>query len=1044
VGIAWADLQALVLAFNLPEPEYSWVSPGGHRLLLAFPEQQAGLADGAAEVEGWTVIPCAGPDELWSAGAALARLLGCLPDAELPASAEVAAAPARPSVTEQQRRAIEHAGGPARILAGAGTGKTTVIVRRFHYLLNQGVAPDRILVLTFSREAARALREAVVPDIPAAARLWISTFHSFCLKVLTEEGEAGLRLIPEGEQQVLVEPEALTFIGQAKDYLLTPDDVERYAASTANNRLLELAEIYRQYQAALNQQAAADFPDFIARAVQLLESQPAVAARWQQRFEHILVDEFQDTNLAQYRVLRVLSREHRNLMVVGDDDQAIYHFRGASDRYLLRMAADYPDLATYVVEQNFRCPPAVLGHANQLIKGNGSEREAKRLTTARDGKGDPPVQTWEAQTEREEAEAVAAEIAGRIERGEAPAGDFAILCRSLRRTGGEFARALTRRSVPCRMVGAEQPHPAVHQTLALLRLTRGIATADLLPVLANKLAPADLCAAVREGRGDLSLLLAAGAGPEAFRTAGADLTAWLDEHKGRPLPELMWAALRYLGQVRLTLTPTPADVERLAAARTLQERAAAADTLEGLLASFATGDGQSRTAAGDAVTLMTVHAAKGLEFPVVFVTGLAEGLFPVAVDTAPVFYTAEAIRDWVDQGGAAAVPDAAQRLARHIREERRLAYVALTRARQELILTRARKYGQEDVEPSRFLAEMGAPPAAPVAGRLADPLPDARAYLVRAAGGAEPPVAERVAEAVRVLGSHPLAVPLRRQQPPVGGGAPLRLSATALETYRECPRRYWYAQVLKLPEEDSIALAFGDGMHKALERFHKAMQAGRSPAWGNLEVYWQECFDRSRCQSELQYRQLLDRGRSFLRRYHSWAEGRWRRIIGVEEWFDVPYTDAAGQVHQLVGKYDLVAEDRDATVHIIDFKTGKRDDVVNKRPTKGSAKNPDQKLQLGLYYLARSRGQIMPDTQITYIFLRHGDDRFPDKLTQEFNAKNDQVVGFCHTAETLAGIRAMTDEIIAGILAGRFDRVPEKCERCPFQGVCEVSPDDWF
>ncbi|MFZ5815222.1 MAG: PD-(D/E)XK nuclease family protein, partial [Bacillota bacterium] len=505
------------------------------------------------------------------------------------------------------------------------------------------------------------------------------------------------------------------------------------------------------------------------------------------------------------------------------------------------------------------------------------------------------------------------------------------------------------------------------------------------------------------------------------------------------LPTQVYQALRFLGHLRLSLTPTAADVARLTAARHLQEQAARAATLDEL-----TADEGHGALPGEAVTIMTIHAAKGLQFPTVFLVGLAEGIFPVAVDSAPVFYTAEAIRDWLD-GARTSPPGPAERLARHIREERRLAYVALTRAERELILTRARQYGQEPAEPSRFLAELGAPP--PERIRLADPLPDARSYLLKVAAGAEPGEPERVAQAVNLLSRDPRAVPLRRQEEPrpFRGDEVLRLSATALEAYKECPRRYYYAQVLRLPDEDNISLAFGDAAHKALERYNRALMAGVQPSAEELQAWWEAALDPTRCQSPAQYHQLLQRGWHYLERYHRWARGRWRRILGVEERFEAPYVDGAGRTHRVTGRYDLIAEAADGALEIIDYKTSKRSSVVNKRITRGSDKNPQAKIQLGLYYLARFGGEADPGARVAYIFLRHEKDELPHGLQPDFDP-GEQAIATAHTAESLAAIRQSVDEIIEGILANRFDRTEDlnKCERCPFRHVCEVSPLDWY
>ena len=958
---------------------------------------------------------------------------------------------------------MEHGAGPARVLAGAGTGKTTVVVRRFHHLVAQGVRPERILVLTFSREAARSLRDAILPGLVAGTRLWVSTFHSFCLRLLESEAPGGLRLVQEPEALLLLQAiaaaagpwqwyvgplaarlpaEALTLSNQAKDYLLTPAHVAAYAAAGADCRLADLARAYAALQAALEREGAATFSDFIARAVALLEGDAAVAARWQGCFDHILVDEFQDTNPAQFRVLRVLAAGHGNLAVVGDDDQAIYRFRGATDRFILRFAEHFPAAATYPVEENFRCPAPVLAVANALIAHNPG-RVPKTLFTRSKRQGYPPVQHWEARSGPEEGEAVAADIARRVAAGTPPEA-IAVLCRSVRRGAGDLLQALSRRNLPHRVIGDEREHPVVAQTLALLRLTQTLTAADILSVLAGRLAPADLYAALRAAAGDLPALLTSGDAPLAFAAAAAELQAWLAAHAALPPGPLTYAALRWLGHLRLSLHLSAADADRLAAARSLQERAAAAPTLVALLASGAApGDWQP----GPGVTVLTVHAAKGLQWPLVYVIGLAEGRFPVAVTSAPVFYTAEAIRDWVDAAGLA---DPSEAAGAYLREERRLAYVALTRAATELILTRARQYGQEVLPPSRFLAELGAPPPLDVSAARADPLPLARDYLLQVAAGAEAPTPDRVAQAVKLLREAPEAVPLRRQTEPApfGGDESLSLSATALELYRDCPRKYYYAQVMGLPDTDNVHLAFGEAVHAALQAYNLARQGGAAPAAAELEGWFAAAFARERCETEGQHAQLLARGETFLRRYHAWASARPEAVLAAETPFAAPYVDRHGRTHTVRGRIDLILRGPQG-VEIVDYKTGHRKssaNTVNKRPTGKSENDPQRKLQPGLYYLAHFAGRVEPGARVTYVFLRHPEDRPPGAWVEGFDANGEQVITCEHTADTLQGIRDRVDAVIDGILANRFERAPEenKCRWCPFRQPCEASPAGWF
>jgi len=1047
-------LRSLAVEFGLPEADYGLMIGRCVLALLAYPDERVAVVTAPlpADVPGWDLFAADPADEasLRTAVADVAARLGCVETPVVFAPEEIL----EPTLTAEQQAAVAHPDGrPARVLAGAGTGKTRVIIARFRHLVENGVRPDRILALTFSRAAAAQMRSEIVRHLKAATTLWVSTFHSFCLKVLETEQDQAMRLLHEAEARTILAglagtkgrqvEEAHAFIGQAKDQLLTPDQVRAYATARGDERLQRLADLYDRFQAELARQQSAEFGDFIYKAVQLLESDPAVAARWQGRFDHILIDEFQDTNLAQFRVLQILMQPHGNLMVVGDDDQAIYRFRGATDRYMRRFPEYLPHTANYPVVENFRCPAPVLDVANRLITHNSPERVEKKLYTLTKVDGCPPVAHWEARAEREEAEAVAAEIDRRLKLKWQPS-DFAILLRSVRRSGGEFARALRERGIPYRLIGETYPHPATAQTLALLRLTQGLNVADLLTVLAARVEPADLFGAVRAGRESLL----AGNGPASFMGAFRDLAAFLAGAKGRPVDQLVYEAVKHLGHLRISLTPSTAELERLAAVRMLQEMAAGAGTLEGLLEASSETEGVQASGGADAVSIMTIHAAKGLQYRMLFVSGLVEGRFPVDVDAAPVYYLAESIRDWVDDPAAVRERTGAERLAQHIREERRLAYVALTRAESELVLTRALTYGGEPAQPSRFLAEMGAPAHISVSGRSGDVVGAARTYLVEAAIGWRRPDAQLVTAASAVLKAEAGALPLRRQADPAPFGATdsLSLSASAIEKYRDCPRAYYYSYVLGLPDEDNVYTSFGSALHAALEQFNKRRMTGGFPSWPELEGLWAEAMQPEPFACDGQYRQLRQRGHIFLKRYYDWRAADPREVVGTEGAFGFAYTDHQGRSHQIRGRYDLIERDRAGNEEIIDYKSGTRTSTgVNKRPTGKSEKDPARKLQMGLYYLARYGGEARPGARVAYIFLKHDEDKPPLTWRPEFEP-GEQYISCEHTAETLGGIRSIINSVIDGILSNRFDRNPDewRCSTCPYYDACEVSRRAYF
>ncbi|MDB4897620.1 MAG: UvrD/REP helicase, partial [Firmicutes bacterium] len=522
---------------------------------------------------------------------------------------------------------------------------------------------------------------------------------------------------------------------------------------------------------------------------------------------------------------------------------------------------------------------------------------------------------------------------------------------------------------------------------------------------------------------------------------------WAASAQGQPVAELTYAALRFLGHLRLSLAPSAADLERLAAVRLLQDAAAGAPSVEALLDA---GNTLIAPAIGDvdAVTIMTIHAAKGLQFKVVFVPAMAEGRFPVAVDADPVFYLAEAIRDWVTDPGAVHARTGTERLAQHIREERRLAYVALTRAEEELVVSRALVYGGEPAQPSRFLAEMGAPAPVLVAGRAGDAASQARAYLLQAAAGIRRADEAGVAGAAAVLrAAEAGGVPLRRQVDPVpfGGTDSLRLSASAIEMYRDCPRKYYYAYVLRLPDEDNVYTAFGSALHAALERFNLARMGGEFPAWPTVAAMWDEAMQPAAFVSSAQFRQLKARGQRFLQRFYDWAAVAPRQVVETEGKFQFDYVDGKGRTHVIRGRYDLIERDTAGNEEIIDYKSGTRESTGVTKGVRMTEKHPQKKLQLGLYYLARHGGQVVPGARVSYIFLKHEADKPPLVWAPAFDP-GEQAVACEHTAETLQGISGIIDGVIDGILANEFTRNAEerKCGMCAFRDACEVGRRAYF
>jgi DNA helicase-2/ATP-dependent DNA helicase PcrA len=641
-----------------------------------------------------------------------------------------------------QAEAVTHIGSPLLIVAGAGSGKTRVLTHRIAYLLAaREVHPGQIIAITFTNKAAGEMKERVAALVGGRARLmWVSTFHSACVRILRAEHEhAGLkstfsiydsddsrRLMQLVARDLDLDPKRYPAralcaqVSNLKNELIDPDDFARKAEGPFQRAV---AEAYPLYQRRLQQAHALDFDDLIMTTVHLLQAKPDVAEKYRRRFRHVLVDEYQDTNHAQYMLVKELvghpggEPPPAELCVVGDADQSIYAFRGATIRNILEFERDYPDARTIMLEQNYRSTQTILDAANAVIARN-PRRKPKRLWSEH-GAGERIV-GYVADTEHAEADWIAREIDRLTDAGEARPADVAVFYRTNAQSR-VFEEVFIRLGLPYKVVGGvrfyerKEVRDALAYLRAILNLDDTVSVQRILNTPRRGIGDRAVAAvSVLAARDRISfgaaLRQAADAPGISARSAHAcaEFMAMLDElaelaAKGRP-EEVLEAVLTRSGYLAsLEESDDPQDAGRLenlqelvSVAREYTERAEAAEdgvgpSLAGFLEQVAlVADADEVPDSPEAeqsgvVTLMTLHTAKGLEFPVVFLTGLEEGVFPH-------------LRSLGDQ--------------HELEEERRLAYVGLTRAQQRLYLSRAvtrSAWGQPQYNPaSRFLEELPA------------------------------------------------------------------------------------------------------------------------------------------------------------------------------------------------------------------------------------------------------------------------------------------------------------------------------------------------
>lgn len=628
------------------------------------------------------------------------------------------------TLNDRQCEAVKHTEGPLLITAGAGSGKTKVLTCRIAHLLELGVAPYRILAITFTNKAAKEMKERVTNLVGAQAdSIWLSTFHSFCAKLLRFEVDGfhgytrNFTIYDSSDQLVLVKDclkklnlddkqfmprSVLGTISSAKNVLM---DAKAFAAKASDFYEQKVADVYALYQEKLRENNAVDFDDLLFLAVRLLQEKEDVREKYQSRFQYILVDEYQDTNHAQYALTKILAARWRNICVVGDADQSIYAWRGADIRNIIDFTRDYPDAASIKLEQNYRSTKTILHAANAVIDNNES-RPKKTLWT--ENPAGNKIIHYQAQTEHDEADYIAGVIYNRHEISHEPYGDMAILFRTNAQSR-VLEEKLMRYAIPYTMVGGTKfyDRKEIKDVLAYLRLLYNpedsLSLTRIINVPKRNIGATTMehVAAYAEEQG-ISLFEALSSTDEIpvtkrARTSLENFAAMifdlLNDIEGKDVLSLIETVIKQTGYGDMLDKEAEHDPQGESRKENVGEFLSVAKDYmdsnpDGNLPDFLenvalVSDVDDFESSDSKVTLMTLHAAKGLEFPVVFLTGLDEGLFP----------------------HSRTLLDPAQ-----VEEERRLAYVGITRAERQLYVTNAITrimYGRISAYmPSRFLAEI--------------------------------------------------------------------------------------------------------------------------------------------------------------------------------------------------------------------------------------------------------------------------------------------------------------------------------------------------
>ena len=953
------------------------------------------------------------------------------------------------NLNDEQMEAVTHKSGPLMIVAGAGTGKTTVMTRRIAWLIEQEHArPDEILALTFTDRAAAEMEERVDRLLPFGyVDLWISTFHAFCQRVLQEHGiDIGIandaQLLTEVDAWLLVRQNfdkfeldyykplgnptkfvraMLTHFSRAKDEGVDAKEYRRHIEKQKDldpddkARLKELAHAYEVYEGLLHENNALDFGGLILQVLRLLKERPAILKKYQEQFKYIIVDEFQDTNWTQYEIVKMLAGKHNNIAIVGDDDQAIYKFRGASMSNILEFEADYPKTHKIVLTKNYRSQQGILDEAYKFIAQNEGRLEAKLKKTHGLSKqlesqivGDGIVRHIHAADIESEVRSVVDEIRALKEETECNWNDIAVLVRA-NDSAEPFLIAMDMDNVPYMFMALSGLYrkPIVLDAISLLRAVDnpydspsvyrllshpviGIPERDLVSLshLARRKG-VSMAEAMTQGARQMSP-----EGAQRIKELSDVLQSIRSYAKRRNALEVFAEALKQSGLYGAVLQLDEEEqYEQSSYLQQFYERVrryiqtSEHIDLHSFLSEFeherASGEegalGTSDQAGPDEVRVMTLHGAKGLEFRFVFIVNLVDRRFPAQRRSDPI-----PLPEGMYKHDTSEIDE-------HLEEERRLMYVGMTRAKERLYLTSADDYGGSRMKKlSRFLHEMEYE-------KPEDPVKHDTGLF------SERKVQDRLLAAGSKL--------------PV----PKAFSFTQLTAYDHCPLQYKFAHVLKIPTFGSAAMSFGKTMHNTLQTFFermvkespngqvKLLEDGEEATMPSkdelLEIYggaWLDDWYQSSSQRE-KYR---EEGRIALEAYWDELQVEKPQPLFLERGFTVKIDDIV--VRGRIDRIDRI----EGGVEIIDYKTG--------TPKTDGKLTDSDKMQLLLYQLAAREIFGLEPAKLTFHYL-----------------KDSSRVSFLGTEDDIIELKQKIRDYVGGVRGGKFDPTPGfMCRYCDFRDIC--------
>lgn len=929
---------------------------------------------------------------------------------------------------KQQQEIIKHASGPLLVISGAGTGKTHVLTGRILYLiLEKGVKPEEILALTFTEKAAQEMIQRVETALPLGfGEIWIKTFHGFADSILKEKSfEIGLstdyKLLGEADVWLFLKRHLMDFnlnyyrpLGNPQKFLrsmhthfsklqdedITPDQYSDYTKKQLNKaktdeehesaiKQLELANAYKKYEELSTKEGCLDFAGLLFYTLRLFEKRKSVLDEFQDRFKYILVDEFQDTNFAQNKIITLFSQKNKNLMVVGDDDQSIYKWRGASLTNIKYFQKIFPKAKTITLNDNYRSHQAILDFAHASIQKNNPNRLEhaakvdKKLKSAVSYKKILP-EIYHFQSFDEEIESVVSKANSAFKQNM----DVAILVRT-NQLAIPFLERLKLESLPFQHFAQTDlfSRPGVKDCMAVLRViadpTDNLAMFKCLSMSFWKILMIEILKLVKQAKISNLAILDLLQGQKLGKIKMLFLNL-IELARTRSVSEIMMKFLNESGYLKyVSENSMDSEVDKIQDIAGFSEKIknfeethpnkTVIDFLEfaQLLEEVGERNSTDQTLEKTSIKVLTVHSAKGLEFDAVFVPGLVNGKFPAVSRRDPFEIPQELIKESLPSGNL------------HLEEERRLFYVASTRAKKQLTLTYSDFYdSKRQWKPSPFILEITGSGKCLFKEKSGVRISKFQTQL---------PLPERIHK--------PIKLDLKK------------ISYSQLDTFKTCPLKYQFRHIYNLPTPSPAVLNFGLSIHNALKNFYEFLARNPKKTQEDLKPVLKELFEKNWIPFGYETKALQEdqkrRGYELLEKYYLHEKNSLTIPAFIEQQFDIKIEKII-----LAGRIDRIDKLPDGTYEVIDYKTGE-----NKE------KNMANDLQLSIYALACRDVLKIPVSRLSLYFL--------ENLEKVSTTRNDMKLNLCK------------EEILKAaseISSSDFSPAPGyHCGFCDYKAICEAA-----